>query len=93
MWWSSNLIMPYIKTTVVIFMISFDVLFVRTIHASRLIHWLLTFPRSLELSIESGLSNVIHPSCSLDFDQMVLLGLNWLRTMEQKFDLIPCTEF
>ena len=24
---------------------------------------------------ESGLSNVIHPGCSLDFDQIVLLGL------------------
>ena len=53
-------------------------LFVRTIHASLLIHSLLPSPLSLELSSESDLSNVIYSSCSLDFDQVVLLGLNWL---------------
>ena len=56
-------------------------LFVRTIHASLLIHSLLPSPLSLELSSESGLSNVIYSSCSLDFDQVVLLGLNWLPTV------------
>ena len=45
------------------------------------IHSLLPSPLSLELSSESGLRNVIHHSCSLDFDQVVLLGLNWFPTV------------
>ena len=36
---------------------------------------LLPFPKS-RLSSESGLSRVIHPCCSLDLNQIVLLGLN-----------------
>ena len=50
--------------------------FVRKNDSCIMINSLVTSPLSLELSSESGLSNVIHPSCSLDFDQMVSLGLN-----------------
>ena len=82
MWWSSNLTMPYIKINVVYVHYKFLMfLFVRTIHASGIIHSLLPSPLSLELSSESGLRNVIHFSYFLDFDLMVLLGLNWLPTV------------
>ena len=33
------------------------------------------FPAESGLSSESGLSRVIHYCCSLDFDQIVLIGL------------------
>ena len=39
------------------------------------------FPSKSGLSSESGLSNVIHPGCSLDFDQIVLLGFIFLPTV------------
>ena len=56
--------------------------FVRKNDSCIIINSLVTsFVSESGLSSESSLSNVIHPSCSLDFDQVVLLGLNWLPTV------------
>ena len=56
--------------------INFDV-FVRKNDSCIIINSLITsFTSESGVSSETGLSNVIHYSCSLDFDQMVLLGLN-----------------
>ena len=73
--------MPYIITTVVYVLMSFFV-FVRKNDSCIMINPLVTcFPYESGLCSESGLSCVIHPGCSLDFDQIVLLGLIFLPTV------------
>ena len=63
------------------FIISFDV-FVRKNDSCIMINPLVTyFPSKSGLCSVSGLSCVIHPGCSLDFDQIVLLGLILLPTV------------
>ena len=63
------------------YFISFDV-FVRKNDSCIMINSLVTsFTSESGLGSESRLSCVIHPGCSLDFDQMVLLGLNWFPTV------------
>ena len=63
------------------YLISFDV-FVRKNDSCIMINPLVTcFPSESGLGSESGLSNVTHPGCSLDFDQIILLGLILLPTV------------
>ena len=61
--------------------INFDV-FVRKNDSCIMINpFVIYFPSESGLGSESGLSYVIHPGCSLDFDQIVLLGLILLPTV------------
>ena len=63
------------------YLMSFDV-FVRKNDSCIMINPFVTyFPSESGLSSESGLGNVIHPGFSLDFDQIVLLGLILLPTV------------
>ena len=60
--------MPYIKTIVVYVLYELDV-FVRKNDSCIMINSLVTsFTSESVLGSESGLSCVIHPGCSLDFD-------------------------
>ena len=64
MWWSSNLIMPYIKTNVVMFVLSFGG-FVRKNDSCIIINSLVTsFVSESRVSGVYGLSCVVHPYCS-----------------------------
>ena len=73
--------MPYMKTTVVYVLMSFDA-FVRKNNSCIMINSLVTsFTSKSGLGSEFGLSYVIHPGCSLDFDLMVLIGLILLPTV------------
>ena len=63
------------------YLISLDV-FVRKNDSCIMINSLVTsFTSESGLGSESGLSCVIHPGCSLDFAQIVLLGLILLPTV------------
>ena len=58
------------------------VVFVRKNDSCIMINPLVTsFTSESGLGSESGLSYVIHPCCSLDFDQIVLFGLILLPTL------------
>ena len=60
---------------------SFDV-FVRKNDSCIMINPFVTyFPSESGLGSESRLNYVIHPGCSLDFDQIILIGLILLPTV------------
>ena len=61
--------------------ISFDVFVCKNDSCIMINPFVTYFPSESRLGSESGLSCVIHPGCSLDLDQIVLLGLILLPTV------------